>query len=311
MPVISIINYKGGVGKTTLTANLGAELAKRGRSVLLIDLDPQASLTFSFVKPDYWASKLKDTKTIKQWFDSFSEDSGGRIDLESLIYVPRAVNRMIRNGRGGSLSLIPSHLGLINVDLELATELGGSSLAQSKKRYLKVHRRLADGLAREAFNDYDVVLIDCPPNFNVVTKTAIIASDHILVPAKADYLSTLGIDYLIRSLNELVANHNEFLSLNSEDGTEKINPDILGVVFTMVQYYNQVPIAALRQYISQASALKLKVFQSHIRENKSHFGRAAEESVPLVLDRYAVTQQLTAELRGLVNEFESLAGIKP
>jgi len=54
MHVISVINYKGGVGKTTITANLGAELARRGRRVLLIDIDPQASLTFSFIPPEEW-----------------------------------------------------------------------------------------------------------------------------------------------------------------------------------------------------------------------------------------------------------------
>lgn len=59
MKVISIINYKGGVGKTTLTANLAGELAYRGKKVLMIDLDPQASLTFSFIKPEEWKEHIK------------------------------------------------------------------------------------------------------------------------------------------------------------------------------------------------------------------------------------------------------------
>jgi cellulose biosynthesis protein BcsQ len=58
-----------------------------------------------------------------------------------------------------------------------------------------IHRRLADGLAEFSDNEYDLVLIDCPPNFNIVTKTAIIASGYLLVPARPDYLSTLGIEY--------------------------------------------------------------------------------------------------------------------
>ena len=88
--------------------------------------------------------------------------------------------------------MICSHLGLINVDLELATKLGGASLAEAKKNFIAIHRRLAGGLSALAKEKYDVVLIDCPPNFNIVTKTAIIASDYILVPARPDYLSTLG-----------------------------------------------------------------------------------------------------------------------
>lgn len=73
MQIISVINYKGGVGKTTVTANLAGELAYRGKKVLLLDMDAQASLTFSFVTPDYWDSNLENSKTIKNWFDCISE----------------------------------------------------------------------------------------------------------------------------------------------------------------------------------------------------------------------------------------------
>lgn len=69
MKVVSIINYKGGVGKTSLTANLGAELAWRGKNVLLIDLDAQASLTFSFIKPEDWIKSFEadQRKTRRTW----------------------------------------------------------------------------------------------------------------------------------------------------------------------------------------------------------------------------------------------------
>ena len=83
MDIVSVINYKGGVGKTTTTANLAAELAFRGKRVLILDLDAQASLTFSFIKPDDWQNNLSRDRTIKTWFDSFSTKS--TISLESLI----------------------------------------------------------------------------------------------------------------------------------------------------------------------------------------------------------------------------------
>jgi chromosome partitioning protein len=72
MQIISVMNYKGGVGKTTVTANIAGELAFRGRKVLLVDMDAQASLTFSFVTPDFWDQNLKEKKTIKNWFDCIS-----------------------------------------------------------------------------------------------------------------------------------------------------------------------------------------------------------------------------------------------
>lgn len=87
MKVVSIINYKGGVGKTSLTANLGAELAWRGKRVLLLDLDAQASLTFSFISAEEWSKQYASQRTIKAWFDAF--DEGQRLPLTSLIETPQ------------------------------------------------------------------------------------------------------------------------------------------------------------------------------------------------------------------------------
>ncbi|MSP01757.1 MAG: hypothetical protein EXR07_12025 [Acetobacteraceae bacterium] len=165
MKVVSVINYKGGVGKTSLTANLGAELAFRGKRVLLLDLDAQASLTFSFITPDSWVKTYADSKTIKSWFDAF--ELGKPIPLSDLIFQPARV--LPRLGSAGALHLIFSHLGLINVDLELATKLGGASLVQSKRNFINIHRRLAEGLNSIEPDKYDLVLIDCPQNFNIVT----------------------------------------------------------------------------------------------------------------------------------------------
>ncbi len=101
MQTVTVINYKGGVGKTTVTANLAGELAWRGHRILLIDLDPQASLTFSFVKPDYWKTNLAKDKTIKAWFESFSSRSP--ISLSSLIFEPKTAKNKLK-GKGKALS---------------------------------------------------------------------------------------------------------------------------------------------------------------------------------------------------------------
>lgn len=309
MPVVSVINYKGGVGKTTLTVNLGAELAYRGMRVLLMDLDAQASLTFSLVKPDYWETHLATGGTILEWYESFR--TGSPVSLSSVVMTPPLVNSHVQaSKKGGQLDLIPSHLGLINVDLELATELGGASLRQSKLNYLKVHRRLAQGLTDPAFDVYDVILIDCPPNFNIVTKTAIVASDQILIPAKADYLSTLGIDYLHRSLDGLVSDYNEYVDLDANSsGADEIAPQILGVVFSMLQFYGGQPIAALRPYIAQTKSLGVSVFDCHMRENKTLYSDAPNYGLPVVMNGTAGAGRVVSELEALVTEFVSRAGI--
>ena len=307
MRVISMMNYKGGVGKTTLTGNLAAGLAAKGRSVLMIDVDPQASLTFSFVKPDYWQEKLAPSRTIKTWFDSFVE--GSRVPLQSLVLTPEQARSRLPGA--GRLDLIASHLGLINVDLELATELGGASLKQSKANYLRVHGRLRKALRGTEFAPYDLILIDCPPNFNVVTKNAIVASDSILIPAKPDYLSTLGIDYLHRNVADLVKEFNEYSRADGDQSAEQISPQVLGVVFTMTQFYGRQAISALRPFIDQTRNLGIPVFDSQLRENKTIFADAPQYGVPVILQSPSGSthRDVVGELKRFVSEFETKIGM--
>lgn len=302
MQIVSVINYKGGVGKTTVTSNLAAELAFRGKNVLVLDMDAQASLTFSFLAPDYWDDHLKNERTIKNWFDCISQGEQ-TMPLSTLRVRPEPVNsRFGRNG--GCLDLISSHLGLINVDLELATLLGGASPSQTHKKYLKVHGKLREELKILADEmNYDVVLIDCPPNFNIVTKNALIASDKILIPAKPDYLSTLGIDYLKRSVDSLVTDYNFYA--DKDEDYERVAPEILGVVFTMIQIHSEQPIAAQRQYIAQTRRLGVPVFDAIFRENKTIFSDAPRDGIPVALIGYSHSthSSIVGEIEDFVDEF--------
>lgn len=309
MKVVSVINYKGGVGKTSLTANLAAQLAWGNRRVLVIDLDAQASLTFSFIDPDTWEKQFSDNKTIKSWFESF--DSGNPIPLASLIETPKRTEQSLMGK--GKLDLICSHLGLINVDLELATKLGGANIAQAKKNFISIHRRLAEGIDADLKDKkYDLVLIDCPPNFNIVTKTAIIASDYILVPARPDYLSTLGISYLLRSVNGLVKDYNDFAEVKDGSKTEKIAPRVLGVVFTMIQEYGGQPISAQRPFINQVrrDIPEVTVFPDYIKRNDTLFADAPQFGVPVVLHGYnsGSHQSVVDGLEAVSKAFEKALG---
>lgn len=307
MHIVSVINYKGGVGKTTVTANIASELAWRGKKVLLIDTDAQASLTFSFVTPDEWDKDYKSGKTIKSWFDAISQGQEPPA-LTDFVITPEAVNRRVVKRAGGKIDLICSHLGLINVDLDLALLLGGANMAASKRNYLKVHGQLRQALASIADDaDYDIVLIDCPPNFNIVTKNAIVASEHILIPAKPDYLSTLGIDYLQRSVKELVKDFNEYAG---PDEADSISPQILGVIFTMIQITSGQPIAAQRQFISQTKRLGVKTLENYFRENKTIFADAPQNLVPVVLNAYTSNthSDIVREIEAVVGEFSNLLG---
>lgn len=300
MRVVAVMNYKGGVGKTTLTANLGAVAASRGLRVLLLDLDPQTNLTFSFFSIDDWHDRLKDKCTFQQWYDA---DMPGRdIPLTELVVTPQRVNHALRDS-AGRLDLISSHLGLIDIDLELAARLGGTTtLDGSKRRFLDLHGCLRRALEDSYFNDnYDLVLIDCAPNFGLVTKTAIVASEHILVPAKADYLSTLGLDYLVGNCAGLVEQFNDFVNHKRGSGDHHpIDPGFLGVVFTMVQIYAQQVTLAQHGYIEEVRLnSRVPVLESKIRNSPRHFGDAGESGVPAMLR--------TARNDEVVREFDELA----
>jgi chromosome partitioning protein len=299
MRVVAVMNYKGGVGKTTLTANLGAVAASRGLRVLLLDLDPQTNLTFSFFSVDDWQDRLKDSHTIKQWYDS--ELPGRDVSLADLVVTPERVNSALENA-SGRLDLIPSHLGLIDIDLELAARLGGTTtLDGSKRKFLDLHGSLRNALTDATFAEYDLVLIDCAPNFGLVTKTAIVASEQILVPAKADYLSTLGLDYLAGNCRTLVDQFNEFVGhKRTGDDHRPIDPGFLGVVFTMVQIYSQQVTLAQLKYVEQVQLnSNVPVLESKIRNSPRHFGDVGDGGVPAMLR--------TVGRDEVVKEFDQLA----
>ena len=301
MRVVAVMNYKGGVGKTTLTANLGALAAKRGLRVLLIDLDPQTNLTFSFFTIDDWHRRLRESRTIKRWYDG---DMPGRdVSLADLVVTPERVNKALAN-TGGQLDLISPHLGLIDIDLELAARLGGATtLDGSKRKFLDLHGCLRLALEDSQFPHYDLVLIDCAPNFGLVTKTAIVASEHILVPAKADYLSTLGLDYLVGNCAGLVEQFNDFVNHKPGTGHHRpIDPGFLGVVFTMVQIYSQQAVLGQHGYIEEVRLnSRVPVLDSKVRNSPRHFGDAGESGVPAML-RAAGKDDVVKEFDGLADE---------
>ena len=295
MNTVSVINYKGGVGKTTVVANIAAELAYRGHRVLLVDLDPQASLTFSLMSVDFWAEHYAASTTIRNWYDAYI-DQDQNLALSSLIITPRVSNSLT-----GAVDLICSHLSLINIDLELAARLSGGTMRQTRTNFLRLHTRLRDGLESQDIQDnYDYVIIDCPPNFNIVTKTAIVSSERVLIPAIPDFLSTLGISELQRHIDELVGDFNGFVGLSNEPAFHPISPSIMGVIPTMVRIYANRPIYAQQEFINRINQTGLPVFDTYIRRNDTTFGRAPEYGVPVVLGDPSVNRE---ELERLTTEF--------
>ncbi|MGI8383974.1 ParA family protein [Robertmurraya sp. P23] len=303
------MNYKGGVGKTTVTSNIAAELAHQGKKVLLIDLDPQANLTLSFVSFEEWRNLDQQKRTIKDWYDEFL-DHNTNAPLRNCIITPYQVNNRLHSffNQEGKIDLICSHLELIHVDMELSSRLGGPTDRAIRGNYLRVLsllKRNLDSLREE----HDVILIDCPPNFNIVTQNAMVASDYYIVPAKADYLSTLGIHTLIRHIHILKDKYNHHLRQGDANQLTEISPEMLGVVFTMISTNGKKPITIQQEYMRQVRN-DFHIFTSYLRENKTLYADAPESGIPVVLKKVTRQQEdVIKEIQNLAIEVQQLANL--
>ena len=295
MKIVSVINYKGGVGKTTITANIASELSFRKKRVLAIDLDPQTNLTFSYMKVEKWQNLYEKDKTIKFWFDSI---------IDGTIPIPTFKDLVVKK----DIDLICSHLGLVDVDIELAAGLTGNTERQQRNNFVKTYSYIRNEL-KKIENDYDIVLFDCPPNFSIVTKNAIIASDFYIIPAKMDYLSTLGINQLRKHVDTLVSQYNKYCEGTS---SSPINPKFMGVIATMISVRNGSPITAQQYYADALTRSGVEIFKSMIRENKTLYASAPDSGQPVVLQYHSggTYADVVGELESLASEFMEKVGIK-
>lgn len=262
---------------------------------MVIDLDPQTNLTFSYMKVEEWSSTYEKEKTIKYWFDSISDGTRPIPSFKSLIV------------KKSDVDLICSHLGLIDVDIELAAGLSAGTERQHKNNFVKTYSYIKNEL-KTLETEYDVVLFDCPPNFSIVTKNALIASNYYIVPAKMDYLSTLGINQLKNHVDSLVKQYNNYVS----EENRRANPIFLGVIATMIAVRNGEPILAQQTYIQQLKRNKITIFDSTIRENKTIYADAPEYGIPVVcksVSAGSTYEQVVLELQDLATEFIRKVGV--
>lgn len=308
MKVVSVINYKGGVGKTTLAANLGAYAASAGRRVLMIDLDPQTNLTFSFMTPEVWKAKYAKNRTFKNYFDAVLMDDSHIPSLRRFIV---SLTNWEALGLGNAkFDLISSHLELIDIDTKLTSKIDvrfdDVKAATSLKAFSYLHNSLA-----EFQNEYDIVIIDCSPTFGVTVKNALIASDYYIVPARLDYLSMLGLDrlqYNVEHFKQECKQHIDTL-IDTLGGSPYAPPELslLGIVPMMVNIVKgDTPVATQQEYLEEMNSKNYYIFH-YVRNNGSVFGISpADGVVPTVLThpKFSLTaKKIVKELKNLGDEF--------
>jgi len=277
---VSLINMKGGVGKTTLAAQLAHAADKRDLRTLAVDLDPQANLSQALLSPEKYVKLLKDKKpTIVQLFEQYFPPTEGTGSPK-----PFDIHDIILKKAGywssTTLDLIPSRL----------------ELSHTLKNPTGKERRLAKALSKVA-DEYDLILIDCAPTESILTEAAYHASRFALVPVKPEYLATIGLPLLARSIEEF----------KYENGDHEI--DICGIVFNHSSTYSHGPEGktSIKQVQAEAKKNGWPVFETHVRYSGS-YPKAAREGSPIGSTSY-VRWNVTSEFSDFVTEFFGAIGI--
>ncbi|MBX3313939.1 MAG: AAA family ATPase [Actinobacteria bacterium] len=193
MTTTAIANQKGGVAKTTSTQALGVALAERGRSVLLVDLDPQASLTWACgIDPDALEISIHDVLLRRL--------PAGDAVIELDPPTPRPAG-----GPTGRLDLLPSTIDLAGAELHLLTKTG--------REY--VLRKALAGVA----DRYDRILLDCPPSLGILTINGLTAADEVLIPLQCESLGQRGVGQLLDTIADVRDYTNEHLRVRGAIAT--------------------------------------------------------------------------------------------
>ena len=197
--VISFINYKGGVGKTTTTYHIGCALAMFAprKRVLLIDADPQTNLTFLCSDFVAWESRLKTHGSLETLYAAYIENR--KISIRDIIW-QKPMNRPELSG----VDLVPSDIELLDIDLRLQSKTRAATTIQEIAETHLEQRSILQKAIAEVANDYEYILIDCPPNLYLATQNALYASDGFLVTLMPDHFSTVGVNFLDRKIQQLL-----------------------------------------------------------------------------------------------------------
>lgn len=278
--VLSMINMKGGVGKTTLAMHLAHVADSMNLRTLAVDLDPQSNLSQALMGPKKYVEYLAAKKpTVVQIFDEYvpTNSEGGS---PRLLDIKDVVVKKAGYWSDTTLDLIPSRL----------------ELSRTLKNPAGKERRLAKALS-QVRKQYDLVIIDCAPTESVLTDAAYFASRYAVVPIKPEFMATIGLPLLARSLQEF--------KIENEDH----EIEIAGLVFNHSSSYSSGPEG--QQSINDVSKVAKengwRICENQVRYSAS-YAKSARERTPLSQTSYT-RSDVVEGFRALAEEVFELIGL--
>ena len=180
--IISVINQKGGVGKTTTIINLAAGLTMKGKKILVIDLDPQGNATTGL---------------------GLSNTESSELTIYSVLNGNKKISEVIQKTKFENLNLVTSNVDLSGLEVETADD---------SRRAFKLKDELGP-ILNDSGASYDYILIDCPPSLSLLTIMALVASDELVVPLQTEFFALEGLTQLMKTIDRIKSNLNSSLDI--------------------------------------------------------------------------------------------------
>lgn len=294
--VISFINYKGGVGKTTTTFHIGCALAMfHNKRVLLIDDDPQTNLTFLCSDYPGWDAQVHSAGSIENLYGGFIENQP--VPIRKIIWRSPMAHPHL-----ASVDLVPSNITLLDIDLRLQSRTRASTTIQEVAETHLSQRSILQKALADAVQDYDYVLIDCPPNLYLATQNALYASDGYLVTLMPDHFSTVGVSFLDKRVSQLLRERGLAEQVCNPD-TEQIHQLPFHLAFVKVNVTaGRMQIVAKEQMalVRGIPRFANRCFEA-ITEDFKDIREATTEQTPVFIN--SPDSQNSANYRNMAHEF--------
>ncbi|MFN3604931.1 MAG: ParA family protein [Leptonema sp. (in: bacteria)] len=238
---ISIINYKGGVGKTTLALQLGLGFSSLyKKKVLLVDLDPQCSLSISSLKDYEWIQHVEDQGSIITLIEEYYSGNSGILS-----------HWLMDVEQDQDVKILPGHLNLPEYEMKLVTS---KPMYMSREEFEKSRFLILSQSLEKLEQSFDLIFLDCPPNIYMLSRNAILASDYYIIPTIPDFISSYGIPFIYYHIEEFKKNWNH-------------STEFLGIILNKVKMQKGQLIKEHQQeYNHLAQKFHQKIFHSFITD---------------------------------------------